>query len=215
MPLTVPKISAAALAAAQLSLRHRIRQISIFGIRDFSIPAVLSLYNSFPELTIHHEISGRDEFHRLWQYDIALAPLHYQGAVAYIPSLDFISGEDPEMIIFSEVRPDWKSLQARITDKSILIFEGCQIPAELLESDKMQTISVYGINVMAPSEFLSDQDPGDWFPMNGNFLFRMVYKLNWSRKCARISIVSRLLARTGILDWLRILRIFLSIRKNG
>ena len=214
LPVAIPEISSAALAAAQLSLRARVRRISVMGADDPSIPAVLSLYNSFPSLKIHSELAGEESFFRLWRYDIALAPLHYQGEVKYIPSLEFLPDEMPELIIYAGIEPDWKDLEPRITGKSILIFSGCGVPAELSANTGLRKLSAYGLTVLAPQKILHGQETADWRPMNGNWLFKLLRAAGiFRRKEAMVKLV-RLLARAGFQEWRRRILDFLKFRKS-
>lgn len=209
LPVTVPRISAAALAAAQLSKQPGIREISLFGANDISIPALLSVYNSFPELKIHREINGEEALYGLWRYDIALSPLHYQGAVSYLPFRNFAENENPDMIICDGSGPDWKELELKLTGKTVLIFSGCPVPAEL---SNLNRIDVFGITVIAPENVLQSLEPSDWKPMNGNWVFKLLHGM--IQRNEQLAKLMRLFSRIGILHWGKAFRTFQKIRKG-
>ena len=210
LPLTIPRISAAAMAAAQLSLSGKIRNITIMGAADVSIPALLSVYNSFPNLKIHRKIAGEEDLYGLWRYDIALAPLHYQGAVSYLPFDDFSGNETPDMIIYDGVEPDGEKLKEKLPAAKILIFSHCAVPAELSGVDR---VDIFGISVIMPPEIGKAVNPSDWKPMNGNWLFKLLHGLILRQ--GQMLKLMRLLSRTGILNWGRTFRNFFAIRKKG
>ena len=210
LPVTIPRISAAALAAAQLSKQLGVRQISLFGANDISIPALLSLYNSFPELNIHREIDGEEDLYGLWRYDTALAPLHYQGTVSYLPFYDFTGSETPDMIIYDGVEPDWEKLKEKLPAAKILIFSRCAVPAELSGTNR---VDIFGITVVMPPEIGKAADPSDWKPMNGNWLFKLLHGLILRHE--QMLKLMRLVSRIGILNWSRTFRSFFAIRKKG
>lgn len=177
LPWEVENISSAALAAGQLSKEACVEKINLYGAKDFSIPAVLSLHNSFPALVIHQELDDERSFFGLWAYDEVLGAMHYQGPVSYVPKKEVAANGGPQMFIFDDIAPDWDELRQRKNLQDIFILSGrackCQKFREFAKSYGMAERELRKTVVIAAPERLQDVDVSQWRPLNSGLSLRL------------------------------------------
>ena len=215
VPRSVKKISSCALAAAQISLQNKVKSITLIGANDISIPVILSLYNSFPELKIYQTLSDEEAFFALWRYDITLGPLHYQGPVSYIPSFHIME-HLPEMIICDSVIPDFEDLAKHISERTILLLSKCTVSEEQLNFLKsefpLQCLRVSDLVILAREEVLEKTDPKEFRPFKGSLIFSLINSLFPDFRILKNQKLMRLISRIRFLNWIKMVRIFQYIR---
>ena len=219
LPLKVERISAAALAAGELSVKTGCRNIDLFGAKDLSIPGVLSIYNSFPSLNIHKEIRDDRAFFGLWAYDEVVGAMNYLGHVSYIPDNSITNDNEPQMFIFDDVAPDWEGIERRAGKGDIFIFSGKSVDQEKIQkfafAHGCRFIFLKHAAVLAPEKWLHDVDVSQWHPLASGISFRVFRRHRLKKLADWMCCILGILFRRQIWEWGKAVSVFRKFRNSS